>query len=284
MGDVIVVAGKGGTGKTTVSALLTLFLARRKAGSVLAVDADPNSNLADALGIHAVGTIADIIDEVAKAPDIVPKSMGKDAFIEYKIHSDIAENNGFDLLVMGRPEGPGCYCYINNVLRNVMAKLVSDYAFVVIDNEAGLEHFSRKTTRACQELIVVSDESQAGLRSAQRIFELVSELGITANKKFLVLNRLTEEQGIEGLKKQFDPSTQTLPMGGVFAQDSARRAVKKGIASMPAGLHVEGVFSIPYDKEVMELSAQGASLEKVSRDSIVLCVLEALGEAICRKS
>ena len=148
MSNVIVIAGKGGTGKTTVAALLTLFLARRKSGSVLAVDADPNSNLADALGLKAVGTIGDIIDEVAKAPESVPGNMGKDAFIEYRIHNDITENNGFDLLVMGRPEGPGCYCYINNVLRNVMGKLISDYAFVVIDNEAGLEHFSRKTTRA----------------------------------------------------------------------------------------------------------------------------------------
>ena len=251
MSNVIVIAGKGGTGKTTVAALLTLFLARRKSGSVLAVDADPNSNLADALGLKAVGTIGDIIDEVAKAPESVPGNMGKDAFIEYRIHNDITENNGFDLLVMGRPEGPGCYCYINNVLRYCLGKLISDYAFVVIDNEAGLEHFSRKTTRACQELVVVSDESQVGLRSAQRIFALVEELGIIARKKFLVLNRATEKQDQRSSKKEFD---------------------------------ADGVFYLPYDKEVMELSTQGASLEKLSKSSNVWVNLESLGEAICQKN
>jgi CO dehydrogenase maturation factor len=125
MGEVIAIAGKGGVGKTTIAALLTLLLARRKKGSVLAVDADPNSNLSDALGLKPAGTIADVVDDVARNPDIVPKNMGKDAYIEYKIHQDIAENDGFDLLVMGRPEGPGCYCYINNVLRNVMSSLIT---------------------------------------------------------------------------------------------------------------------------------------------------------------
>lgn len=251
MPDVIVIAGKGGTGKTTISAALTLMLAKRKAGSVLAVDADPNSNLADALGLKAAGTIADVIDEVAKDPDIVPKSMGKESFIEYKIHSDIAENNGFDLLVMGRPEGPGCYCYINNVLRNVMHKLIDDYRFVVIDNEAGMEHFSRKTTRSCHELIVISDESQVGLRSARRIFDLIEELGIPAKRKFLVINRVTGKKDFGKLKKEFG---------------------------------VEEIFSVPFDKELLLLSSKGRSLGEGAGETVAMAAVRNFGDQIWPKN
>ena len=251
MGDVIVIAGKGGTGKTTIAGLITWMLAKRKAGSILAVDADPNSNLADALGLHAVGTIADVIEEVAKSPDIVPQGMGKDAFIEYKIHTDITENNGFDLLVMGRPEGPGCYCYINNVMRNVMGKLVSDYRFVVIDNEAGMEHFSRKTTRSCNELIVVSDETQVGLKSAHRIFDLIEELNIPAQRRFLVVNRRTMKQDFSPLKKEFG---------------------------------VEKIFPVPFDEEILLLSSKGASLGALTKGSVAVTAIEKLGDQIWPKN
>lgn len=250
MGDVIVIGGKGGTGKTTISAAVTLFLARRKAG-VLAVDADPNSNLADALGVKADGTIADIIDEVSKNPDIVPKNMGKESFIEMKIHQSISENDGFDLLVMGRPEGPGCYCYINNVLRNVMAKLTDDYPYVVIDNEAGMEHFSRKTTRACGELIVVSDETEVGLRSAERILDLIEELNIPAKRKFLVVNKETGPKNLDNMKKQFP---------------------------------VERIFEIPFDKEWPRLGAQGVSLSALEKKSPLLRAVEKFGESIWPKN
>lgn len=251
MSDVIVIAGKGGTGKTTISAALTLMLARKKAGSVLAVDADPNSNLADALGLKAIGTIADVIEEVAKNPDIVPKNMGKESFIEYKIHNDIVENNGFDLLVMGRPEGPGCYCYINNVMRNVMAKLINDYRYVVIDNEAGMEHFSRKTTRSCHELIVISDESDVGLRSAKRIFDLIEELGIPAKRKFLVVNRVAGEKDFGKLKKQFA---------------------------------VERIFNVPFDEELLLLSSQGRSLSETVKETAAMVAIRDLGDQIWPKN
>ncbi len=247
MGDVIVVAGKGGTGKTTLSAALTIMLAKRKAGSVLAVDADPNSNLADALGLKVTGTIADIIEEVAKDPGIVPVGMGKDAFIEYKIHNDIVENEGFDLLVMGKPEGPGCYCYINNVLRNCLGKLIADYRFVVIDNEAGLEHFSRKTTRSCNELFIVSDESQVGLRSAQRILQLIDELGIPAQRKFLIVNRLSRNEDLKGLEKK---------------------------------ICVERIFGVPYDKALLAAALEGKSLQELKKDSSTLSAVEKIGELI----
>ncbi len=251
MGDVIVVAGKGGTGKTTVCACLTLMLAKRKAGSVLAVDADPNSNLPEALGIARVGTISSIIDEVAKEPESVPKSMGKDAFIEYRIHSDISENDGFDLLVMGRPEGPGCYCYINNVLRNCLGKLIAHYRFVVIDNEAGMEHFSRKTMRSCDQLLVVSDETQAGLRSAKRIFSLIDELGISAKRKFLIVNRAQSSGRNKDLQQEFA---------------------------------VDGVFAIPFDEQLLRVSVDNGSISGLIKSSEALKAIEKIGEELWPKN
>jgi CO dehydrogenase maturation factor len=251
MSNVIVIAGKGGTGKTTIAALITLVLSRRKGASVLAVDADPNSNLCDALGLSGVATIADVIEEVAKKPESVPQNMGKDSYIEYRIHRDICENEGFDVLVMGRPEGPGCYCYINNVLRNVMAKLTADYSFVVIDNEAGLEHFSRKTTRTCQDLILVCDESKVGLRSAQRILSLVEELGIVAKRKFLVVNRSRETLDAKKIKNEF---------------------------------RVDHVYCVPFDEEALTLSSQGASLSRLSSTSALRGAIQDLGDALWSKN
>ncbi|MFB3919927.1 CO dehydrogenase accessory protein CooC (nickel insertion) [Candidatus Velamenicoccus archaeovorus] len=251
MNDVIVIGGKGGTGKTTISALLVLDLARKAQGGVLAVDADPNSNLCDALGLKDVGTIADIVDEVAKNPESVPKNMGKDAFIEYRIHTGITESEGFDLLVMGRPEGPGCYCYINNVLRNCMAKLIDDYRYIVIDNEAGLEHFSRKTTRACSEMIVVSDTTAVGLRSAGRIFELADELGISSKRRFLFVNK------VEG---------------------------PKDTGSMGKDCRLDKVFFIPYDAAVSDLSAKGVSLSCLAQDSAMRQAIVKAGEVIWPKN
>jgi CO dehydrogenase maturation factor len=251
MGEVIAIAGKGGVGKTTIAALLTLLLARRKKGSVLAVDADPNSNLSDALGLKPAGTIADVVDDVARNPDIVPKNMGKDAYIEYKIHQDIAENDGFDLLVMGRPEGPGCYCYINNVLRNVMSKVIADYGYVVIDNEAGLEHFSRKTTRACQKLVVVADETEVGLKSARRIFGLVEELGISARDKFLVINRARGAVDRQKMKNEFG---------------------------------VSDCFTVPHDEALIALATRGESLDRLSRQSGVFEAVEKSGDFLWPKN
>jgi len=247
MGDVIVIAGKGGTGKTTVSAAITLMLAKRKMGSVLAVDADPSSNLSEALGLARISTISDIIDGVAKDPESVPKNMGKDAFIEYKINSDISENDGFDLLVMGRPEGPGCYCYINNILRNCLAKLIANYRFVVIDNEAGMEHFSRKTMRSCDQLLVVSDQTEAGLRSAKRIFSLIVELGISAKRKFLIVNRHDNKERNKDLGRECG---------------------------------VDGVYALPFDEQLLRLSVEGGSISRLDKNSEVISTIEKIGEEL----
>lgn len=249
MSEIIVIAGKGGVGKTTFAALLTLALSRCSRGSVLAVDADPNSNLADALGLGDVPSIADIVDTVARDPDVVPKSMGKDAFIEYRIHEEIVERDGYDLLVMGRPEGPGCYCYINNVLRSIMARLIADYSFVVIDNEAGLEHFSRKTTRSCTRLFVVSDETAVGLRSARRILSLVEELGIAAPRKYLVVNRAQKSVDPDALKKDFV---------------------------------VDDIFVVPFDQKLLDASASALPVGEIENSAAARRVAD-IGEAVCRK-
>jgi len=133
MGHIIAMAGKGGTGKTTVAALLVRIIRENNLGSILAVDADPNSNLGELLGLEIKDSIGCILDDIAGNPQIVPVNMGKDAFIEYRVQRAIIEADGFDLLTMGRPEGPGCYCYVNNSLRNVMDKLINGYDFVIID-------------------------------------------------------------------------------------------------------------------------------------------------------
>ncbi len=192
MSLIIAIAGKGGTGKTTVSSLIVSQLAKRNKGSVLAIDADPNSNLAEALGLKIKEDIGGIVDSVAKKPDIVPVGMSKDRYIDYRIQTSIVEENGFDLLTMGRPEGPGCYCYVNNLLRTLIKNIANEYDYVVIDNEAGFEHFSRKTMRRADRLLLVSDSSEAGLRAAQRIVSLVKELEIEIKNAQLILNRTSE--------------------------------------------------------------------------------------------
>ncbi|MFA5114689.1 MAG: AAA family ATPase [Candidatus Omnitrophota bacterium] len=190
MGSVIAVAGKGGSGKTTVSALLVRLIREAKtSSSVLAIDADPNSNLAEVLGVKPAKSIGSVLDGIAQDPSRIPSGMPKERYIEYELQTAIEEAGGFDILTMGRPEGPGCYCYVNNVLRNIMAGLIRDYDYVIIDNEAGLEHLSRRTTRSADVFLVISDPTPVGLRAAQRIIELAEELRIAAAKKLLIINR-----------------------------------------------------------------------------------------------
>jgi CO dehydrogenase maturation factor len=134
-----------------------------------------------------------VLDEISQHKDKIPAGMTKDRYIEYEVQTVIEEGEGVDILSMGRPEGPGCYCYVNNILRNIVGKLIKDYDFVVIDNEAGLEHLSRKTTSSADVLLVVSDASPAGLRAAKRISELTLELKIKTKKRFLLINRSDKE-------------------------------------------------------------------------------------------
>lgn len=197
MTKTIAVAGKGGTGKTTVAALIVRYLRERKLGSVLAIDADPSSNLNVALGLPLCDTVGDIREEALtkiKTGTFTP-GMTKQDYLDYEVQNALVESEGVDLLAMGRPEGPHCYCAANNILRLCIDNLGNAYDFVVIDNEAGLEHLSRRTARHIDLLIVVSDPTVRGLTAAGRVAELVGELKTEVGRIVLVVNRVGPSQG-----------------------------------------------------------------------------------------
>lgn len=184
----IAVAGKGGVGKTTFAALAIRHLHDRTGEVVLAVDADPNSNLGAKLGTEPGRTLGSIREELVSMGEGPAPGMSKPEHIDYQVRLAVKEGDGFDLLTMGRQEGPGCYCFVNNLLRNVVDSISSKYAYVVIDNEAGMEHLSRRTTRATEAMFVVTDGSKASRDAAARISALADEMGIAVGNKALVLN------------------------------------------------------------------------------------------------
>jgi CO dehydrogenase maturation factor len=186
----IAVAGKGGTGKTTISALLLGALLRKGRRPVLAVDADPNSCFSEYLGIAPSYTLGEVRDNVLANKADIPAGVSKAQVVEYEIHKALVEREGFDIVTMGRTEGPGCYCYVNNLLRGFMGELEKNYASIVIDNEAGLEHLSRRTSRDVDILAVVADGSRASRVAAARIAALVKDLDIGVRRKMLIFNRL----------------------------------------------------------------------------------------------
>ncbi|MCL6449893.1 MAG: AAA family ATPase [Acetobacteraceae bacterium] len=193
----IAVAGKGGTGKTTLAALTVRCLLDAGAGPVLAVDADPNANLGEALGVRVEGTLAEILAQT-KEPRAVPPGMSREAFVEFRLSQALSEARGVDLLTMGGPEGPGCYCYPNDLLRKHMETLSRNYRYLVLDNEAGLEHLSRRIARDVDVLFVTSDPTMRGLTAAQRIWRLAGSLeGTRVKSRLLVLNRASSEDGEE---------------------------------------------------------------------------------------
>jgi CO dehydrogenase maturation factor len=188
----IAIAGKGGTGKTTVSGLLIQLLVERAEGPVLAIDADPNANLNRVLGLEFEQTIGGLERETLKTLTDLPAGMTKGRYIEYRLQQLLVEAEGLDLLVMGRGEGPECYCIVNHILRNYMDFLAGNYRYMVMDNEAGMEHISRRTTTDVDALLVVSDANPVAIRSAERINELVDELNINVKERYLVLNNLPD--------------------------------------------------------------------------------------------
>ena len=189
MKKTIAIAGKGGTGKTTISALILFWLIEHVSASILVVDADSNVNLNDLLGVKIQATVGNIREEMLAKINNLPAGMTKQQFLEYKVQSSLAEYPDFDLLAMGRPEGPGCYCYANNLLRDILNSLKSNYDFILIDNEAGMEHLSRRTTGSIDCLLLISDPSIRGIQTAVRISTLLKELDTRVKDKFLILNR-----------------------------------------------------------------------------------------------
>ncbi|MDD3984697.1 MAG: AAA family ATPase [Methanobacterium sp.] len=189
---IIAVSGKGGTGKTLLSSLLIKALSEK---NILAIDADPDSNLPEALGVEVIKTVGDVREElkIDTAKGNIPQDVNKWDILDYKIMESVVETPKFDLLVMGRPEGSGCYCAVNNMLRKIIETLSANYDYIVIDTEAGLEHLSRRTTQNVDIMLVVTDKSKRGILTAQRIGELSKELDINFKKMFLVVNRINPD-------------------------------------------------------------------------------------------
>lgn len=227
MAITIAISGKGGSGKTTLSAMIIRALMEQSAGSVLAVDADPNSCLGLTMGVQVTDTIAGIREQArAKTPDSV--GMDKTRLFEYGIQQVIAEAEGFDLLTMGRPEGPSCYCAANNLLRTFMDKLSDTYSFVVLDNEAGMEHLSRRTTNNIDLLCIIAEPNPVGIVTARRIFELAGQLPIAVKRTGIIWNRSESIKDLEG---------------------------------------IESFGSVPYDKVVFETSIQGKTVFDIEQSN-----------------
>jgi CO dehydrogenase maturation factor len=188
----IAVSGKGGTGKTTISALLVRALVESGKEPVLAVDADPNSNLNESLGVSLRRSVGEIRERLLEKQESLPPEQSKESYLNYMIQSSLTESDAFDLLAMGRPEGPGCYCYVNNVLRKIVDSITFSYPYVVMDTEAGLEHLSRRTTRDLDVLMITTDPTVRGVTTAKRIAELVKELDTNVGHIYAIANRVPE--------------------------------------------------------------------------------------------
>ena len=204
MTTTIALAGKGGVGKTTVSGMIIKYLAQNQSGAILAIDADPSSNLNMVLGLELDLTVGDIREDMlaqvknsllgsGAAMGALPGGITKHEYLDHQIRSSLAEGQAFDLIAMGRGEGTGCYCAVNHNLREVVDAISKNYRYVVIDNEAGMEHLSRRTTRDVQHLIIVSDPTQRGIVAAKRIAEISREFDVRIENVYLVINRLTGE-------------------------------------------------------------------------------------------
>ena len=184
----IAVAGKGGSGKTAITSLIIRYLKKKGAGPILAVDADPNANLGDSLGLSVRQTVGSIIASFNEEKINIPPGMTKEAYLEFQISEALVESKGLDLVTMGRGEGPECYCYPNLMLRRFIDSLSESYAYVVMDNEAGMEHLSRRTTQNIDELLLISDHSVKGVRTIARLKELVDELKLVVKRQSVVIN------------------------------------------------------------------------------------------------
>jgi CO dehydrogenase maturation factor len=229
-------AGKGGTGKTTLAGLLVKFLVEHKMTPVLAVDADANANFNDVLGLEYKATLGDAREKMKKIND---PGLTKDVFMAMKLEQALVEAQGFDLIVMGRPEGPGCYCAANTLLTRYLEKLINSYAYMVIDNEAGMEHISRLTFKDLDLLLVVSDPSRRGIQSAVRIFNLTRELDLPVRKTALIINRATSDQFEQLIK-----------------------------AAVATGLDFAGL--VPEDQQVLEFDLKGDPIMALEKENKAL--------------
>lgn len=193
MSTVIAMAGKGGVGKTTVSALILRYFTRHVQSPVPAIDADPNSNLGETLGMTIEKTVGDIREDFMRDPQGVPSGMDKILYLEMLMNQVLIENKNFDLLVMGRQEGQGCYCMVNNILNRFADELENNYKYMLVDNEAGMEHLSRRTSGKVDMLLMVTDYALRGLRAVGRINGLLDDLKLDVRQKGLIVNRAPDK-------------------------------------------------------------------------------------------
>jgi len=243
----IAMTGKGGVGKTTLSALAIDWLVRRGEVPVLAVDADSNANLNEALGVAYEATVGGIRESARQQVSSL-KGVSKQEYLDLRVQEALVEQHGFDLIVMGRPEGQGCYCFANNLLREVLDKLAKNYRNIVIDSEAGLEHISRRTLLAVDYLFVVSDCTVRGVRTARRISALADEVKLPARSRGLIINRVPPGPLPEAVRSEAEA----------------------------AGLPL--VAAIPLDQNVAAGDAEGAPAARIAADAPARAALDRLME------
>jgi CO dehydrogenase maturation factor len=248
MAKSIAVAGKGGTGKSTIAALLVVNLIKQGKSPVLVVDADADANLGTLLGVQPAQTIGDLREEVLQEFKNFPAGMTKASYVEAGLHQIIEEADGFDLVTMGRGEGPGCYCYLNSLIKKFSDDLTPSYPWVVIDNEAGLEHISRRTSTNIDTLLVVVNDNPLSLNSAQKVQNLTDTLEKRINQRFLVTNMVRAER-------------------------------KSLLQQRLAELQIEYLCDIPYDPQLEELVFNGQSLNRLN-DSPALETIERILQRI----
>ena len=250
MAYTIAVAGKGGVGKTSIACEIIRVLRDRGETPILAVDADPNSTLDETLGLEVKETVADVLEESQTVVKNLPPGVSKERYMEERIHSTVVESTGVDLFVMGRPGGPGCYCYPNMLLRKHLDAISANYKRIVMDNEAGMEHISRRTSRNVDLLLIVSDISTPALRAAGRIINMAKQLKLGIGKAGLLVNRVTD--GIP---------------------ETSRKEIEN------TGLEVFGF--VPHDEEVLARSIAGKPLLELPPESPSLkAVAEILGKLL----
>ncbi|MDO5135546.1 MAG: AAA family ATPase [Eubacteriales bacterium] len=223
MAHVIAVAGKGGVGKTTLCGMLIQYLCEQKKGPVLAVDADANSNLNEVLGVKVETTLGEVREEIAQAElskeNPIPAGMSKADYAEMRFEDALVEEDDFDLLVMGRTQGKGCYCYVNGLLQNQLTKYQSNYPYIVVDNEAGMEHISRGVLPYMQTAILVSDCSRRGIQAVGRIAQLIQECGMHPDTIGLIVNRAPKGELNDGIREEIQ--IQGLNLIGVVPHNDA---------------------------------------------------------------
>ena len=251
MSVTIAITGKGGVGKTTISSLIIQWLVNSKETPVLAVDADSNSNLNEALGVEYEATVGGIRENAKKIAKELT-GVAKNEFLDLRVQEALVEQDGYDLIIMGRPEGPGCYCYANNVLRDVIQRLASNYKHLVIDNEAGLENLSRRTVIAVDYLIIVSDCSVRGVRTAGRIAELANEMGTPVKHRGLIINRA--------------------PNG----------ILPEGVKAEAAATGLELLAIIPFDNNVAEMDGGGEAIGSIPKDAPARLVIGKLMDRLIK--